>query len=247
MASRLHEWDEQREYLDRMLHHVKFKYDHIDIRREYREHMEDMLDYYVESGMDEDSAKHTVLAEMGDADSLGRVLNEIHNPVVGWIWRVSRWVMTVAVIAGILAALFYFPVFASTAWRFVTAYDSVKTEAVLLCEADIGERVRIDDVHLFFDKLEVYEDGTAALYYVEWRNPLDRTVDWSFMWPEKNLIYDESGSTYYAVNDSSGGAFVDFRILTVKNFSVNAETFILDYQKNSRSVYLEVELQEEKP
>ena len=90
MALRFHEWIE---YTKRMNSHVKFKFDHEAIRDEYLEHMEDMYEFYVGRGMDPDLAKSTVLEDMGDPDELGRVLNQIHNPVLGWIWRLSRWLM----------------------------------------------------------------------------------------------------------------------------------------------------------
>ena len=239
MASRLHEWKEQQEYLDRMLHHVKFKYDHIDIRREYREHMEDMLDYYVESGMDEDTAKHTVLEEMGDADSLGRVLNEIHNPAVGWIWRVSRWVVTVAVVLSVFPlGLMTF----STGWEVLCGYDEPETDSELSYEVDINTFGHVDNYHFFFDKLEMYEDETAVLYYVQALNPLDRAAGWTWSWGYTE-IRDGSGHVYRKETDNTGGGrLIEFRQMTVRIFSQKSEVFILDYDHAGRKIYVEVPL-----
>ena len=77
-------------YINAMLSQVKFRFDHKDIRAEYEEHMEDKLEFLMDCGMDEERAAREVLTEMGEPKSLVKALNEIHNPLLGWIWWVRR-------------------------------------------------------------------------------------------------------------------------------------------------------------
>ena len=152
MALRFHEWIE---YTKQMNSHVKFKFDHEAIRDEYLEHMEDMYEFYVGRGMDPDLAKSAVLEDMGDPDELGRVLNQIHNPVLGWIWRLSRWL--VVLLIGVLICTHgldtYNGLFLNKTWS--------RQKADLAYTVDVDEKRVLDYRTVYFDRLEVYEDGMA--------------------------------------------------------------------------------------
>ena len=50
-----------------------------DVRAELLSHLEDVADYYVERGYSEDDACEKALAEMGDANDIGKKFGAIHN------------------------------------------------------------------------------------------------------------------------------------------------------------------------
>ena len=145
MALRFHEWIE---YTNRMNSHVKFKFDHEAIRDEYLEHMEDMYEFYVGRGMDPDLAKSAVLEDMGDPDELGRVLNQIHNPVLGWIWRLSRWLIAFMVLLVIYPTVV---LFGSSAISLIQDYRDLSVSAPLVQEIDIGALRTLDNEGYYFD------------------------------------------------------------------------------------------------
>ena len=159
MALRYNVWIE---YTNEINRHVKFKHDHEEIRDEYLDHMEDMYEFYVGSGMDADTAKYQVLADMGDPEDLGRVLNEIHNPLLGWAWRLSRWLVVVLVILSICTCgfKFYDGMFGGKGW--------IRTGGNLLYTVNLNEIEVLDYRILHFTKLEMYESGTAILYYIDY-------------------------------------------------------------------------------
>ena len=238
MALRFHEWIE---YTNRMNSHVKFRFDHEAIRDEYLEHMEDMYEFYVGRGMDPDLAKSAVLEDMGDPDELGRVLNQIHNPVLGWIWRLSRWLVVLLILAVLYPGCV---MFGNSAISLFKGYEEIETSSKLYYETDINKMRRMDHMFLFFDKLELYEDGTAGLYYVQMYNPFDKAFQWhsEFSAP----VYDENGTDYRSgVNWNIGGGYLRFNIIQVREFPLNAEMLILDYDRDGRKVYLEVPLNPE--
>lgn len=234
MALRFPEWIE---YTKRMNSHVKFKFDHEAIRDEYLEHMEDMYEFYVGRGMDPDLAKSAVLEDMGDPDELGRVLNQIHNPVLGWIWRLSRWLIAFMVLLVIYPTVV---LFGSSAISLIQDYRDISVSAPLVQEIDIGALRTLDNEGYYFDKLELYEDGTAILYCLTWANPFDRATYWQPNLPGGGF-YDEEGMRYLAMECGNGNAgFVGKRVYYIEGFPLDAETFIYDYQNGDRKLHVEV-------
>lgn len=178
--------DEWADYTNQLVSHVKFKYDHHGIRMEYLEHMEDMYEFYVGRGMSADQAKSAVLADMGDPDELGCVLNEIHNPLLGWLWYISRWlvVLLMAVLLCTCGYKFYDGLFGNIEW--------LRTSGDLLYTVELNEKEVQDYRMLHFTKLEVYESGEAVLYYTDYVGMLHPFEAWPVKW-EHAEITDEYG------------------------------------------------------
>ena len=227
------------EYTKEINRHVKFKYDHEEIRDEYLEHMEDMHEFYVGSGVDESLAKYQVLADMGDPEDLGRVLNEIHNPLLGWVWRMSRWLLILLIVLAIYPAIV---MFGSSAICLVQPYEEISVSAPLVNEIDIREFRSLDNEVYYFDKLERYEDGTVIIYWIAVANPFDRATIWHAYLPGGGF-FDEKGNQYDASGQGSGNAgYAKKGVHTIKEFPKSAETLIYDFHNGSRRVYVEVPL-----
>ena len=52
-------------------------------------------------GMSGLEASEAVAAVMGDPVEVGKAMNRIHNPILGWIWQISRILVLVVVVVGI--------------------------------------------------------------------------------------------------------------------------------------------------
>lgn len=236
MALRYNVWIE---YTNEINRHVKFKHDHEEIRDEYLDHMEDMYEFYVGSGMDADTAKYQVLADMGDPEDLGRVLNEIHNPALGWAWRLSRWVLILLIILAVYPVVV---MVGSSAITLLQPYEDVTVSAPLVQEISIRQFRSLDNEVYYFDKLERYEDDTVIIYWVAAANPFDRATIWHADLPGGGF-YDEKGNQYDAFSQKSGNAgYATKGVHIIKEFPDNADSLIYDYHNGSRRVYAEVPL-----
>lgn len=237
MESRFPEWNE---YTNQLISHVKFGYDHREIREEYLEHMEDMYEFYLGCGMPADQAKSAVLADMGDPDELGHVLNEIHNPLLGWVWRLSRWlvVLLMAVLICTCGYKFYDGLFGNIGW--------LRTSGDLLYTVELHEKEVLDYRMLHFTKLEVYESGEAVLYYTDYVGMLHPFEAWPVKW-EHTEICDGYGKVDDSMTygDSRRGWI---RKNAVKFGSVRTDSTALsiDYNWNQCQFTLEILLPEEK-
>lgn len=85
---------------------VRFKPDRAAIEQEltahYEDHVRDLerLDYTPEL------ARQRALAAMGDPKTIGKALDRVHKPWLGWLWRLSRWLMAVLAVTAVCAAWF---------------------------------------------------------------------------------------------------------------------------------------------
>ncbi len=96
-------------WADRAARHVRFLPDRAGVRAELQNHMEDRYEALTAGGLDEGAAAARTVAAMGDADQVGRALNRLHSPLLGWAWLLSK-VLVILLAAGLaLAAVLIVP------------------------------------------------------------------------------------------------------------------------------------------
>ena len=74
------------QFCDHVCMYVRFRPDHDSITEELTGHLEDHKDALLEGDPDMPllEAEYRAVASMGDAEELGRWLDSIHSPVLGW-------------------------------------------------------------------------------------------------------------------------------------------------------------------
>lgn len=72
------------EYIQEICNHVKFKRAHKEIRAELINHIEEKIEDLIEKGIIEEEASKKALAEMGEAEAIGKQLNQSHMPKPEW-------------------------------------------------------------------------------------------------------------------------------------------------------------------
>lgn len=87
-----------------VLAQVRFRPDRAAIEAELTAHYEDHVQDLERVGYDRQLAEQRALAAMGDPEEIGRALDKVHKPWLGWIWRLSRWLMVVLAITAVCAA-----------------------------------------------------------------------------------------------------------------------------------------------
>ena len=229
---------EREEFLKRVLSHVKFKYDHLDIKRELTEHMEDMYDDFMSHGIDEETATRLVVEYMGDPDEIGERLNEQHSCVLGNIWRAVRALAVIMVILSIIPA---FNTSLLAVYSVFSGYSETRDRSEAIYDIKRSDTVRIDDLYFKLEEVLYYSDNDLEIRYRTWYQPFSKSVRWSFSLPSR-CIYDNMGTQY---SDSSGGSsagLISRHYLIVEGFSPEAEKVIINYDYDGRKIYIEVPL-----
>ena len=96
------------QFCDHVCMFVRFRPDHDAITEELTGHLEDHRDVLLEGDPDMPllEAEYRAVASMGDAEALGRWLDSIHSPVLGWF---QIWFFRAVVLVGVLAFLLLLP------------------------------------------------------------------------------------------------------------------------------------------
>lgn len=77
-------------WVDAVCEQVRFQPDRKGIARELRVHYEDHVRDLLRLGRDPALAEERALEAMGNAQEVGRALDRVHKPWLGWLWEVSR-------------------------------------------------------------------------------------------------------------------------------------------------------------
>ncbi|MBR6584990.1 MAG: hypothetical protein IKK69_04795 [Firmicutes bacterium] len=237
---RFETWDN---YIDIMLSQVKFRFDHKDIRLEYEEHMEDKLEFLMDCGMDEERAAREVLTEMGEPESLGRALNEIHSPLLGWIWWVSKIAAKIAIAVGVFLVLYVSAMELKSALR-GGEYEVLENYGDVIWQYEINQEFVIDDVTVYLDDVQLYETGCVAVRYSQKTEIFRRYPKYSFNFSslDGQVFSDEDGNYYsFFLNRFTNGKKT---VLLFEDFSPDADYLIIDWNQHGRSIYAKVPMNE---
>lgn len=98
-----HAWES---WCGAVLEQVRFWPDHKAIRRELLAHLEDGRADLERLGYARELAEQRTLEAMGDAVLVGSAMNRAHHPLLGWLWKVSRWLAVLLLTLAAYTAVF---------------------------------------------------------------------------------------------------------------------------------------------
>lgn len=78
-------------YVTNVIKHVKFPFDRKEIAKELNSHIEELESFYLETNIGHDEAQKLAVDEMGDSMEIGNALNNVHKPILGWLWIASKY------------------------------------------------------------------------------------------------------------------------------------------------------------
>lgn len=120
--------------------YIKFPFDRDDIKKELGNHILDKMESYNEQGYDIEKAEELSINDMGNAKEIGIELNKQHNPIIGWVWKITN----VLVVLSLIFTLFGVVLPLSGLLLGPGLSDNI-SESDIVYEVDVDERVKIDD------------------------------------------------------------------------------------------------------
>lgn len=222
------------EFLQDILSFVKFPFDKAAIKSELESHLIDKIDDYFEQGYDQEIAEQLSIKDMGDAKEIGIELNKQHNPVIGWLWKITN----------ILAVLFLIVNVYSIGGPLVhllTSGNPVNDiqEANIVYNVEVDEKVKLDDMVIHVTNVVLEKNGDLNIIYEYYDTKL-----WGAGWSSSGIgkISDNLGNEYWSGSGSGSGGIISKQRRTVENFSLEADTLIISYDNYNRKYRIEIPL-----
>ncbi len=230
------QFKEKDRFLDELVSQVKFSFDRADIRKELEDHILDSMEYYIEKGYDEDKAENMAVQDMGDAREIGKALNKEHNPVIGWLWKISNVLVGLFIGASILVGFvpMLFGLFSVDPYRYMEKDN-------IVYEIDVEQKVQIDDVVIKFTKLVYDNEGDMNIYYRYYDKKL-----WGIGWSNESLgeIYDDKGNKYFNGGGHSSNGIISKSMRSIRDFPSDAMELIIVYDGLNRYYEVRIPLEE---
>lgn len=92
-------------WLDLATEKIRFLPDRKAVRQELQDHLEDRMEAGKAKGLSPYEAEEAATAAMGDPSALAEELARVHSPWWGRLWRLSQWVLAIAILITIFSAL----------------------------------------------------------------------------------------------------------------------------------------------
>ena len=222
------------EFLKDVLCYIKFPFDRDNIKIELEGHIADKIDYYVSQGYDMESAEEISIREMGDAKEIGLSLNKQHNPLLGWLWKITN---SVVILFALWNAYFIGSILITSLFLDNPINDIPKSNIVY--SIDINQKVQLDDTIINFTKIVYEKDGDMNISYEYYSTKL-----WGTGWSSAGIgkVMDNLGNEYFAALGAGSGGLKSKYMHTVKDFSKDADTLIISYNYYNRKYKLEIPL-----
>lgn len=87
------------EYINKILMHVKNPFVKEKIKKELLNHLEEKEDYYMSKNFNQTEAQEKAIEAMGDPETIGQELNEVHKPYISYLIIASRVLLIAAIIS----------------------------------------------------------------------------------------------------------------------------------------------------
>lgn len=223
-------------FVKEILSYVKFTFDRGNIRTELESHISDKMEFYLEQGYGMEEAEQLSINDMGDAKEIGMELNKQHNPIIGWLWRITN---VIAVLTAIIFGLSFMLFIGSTFLQGNLVDEFPKSDIVY--KIDLKEQVKIDDRVIRFTNVIYDKSGNMNIFYEYYYTRL-----WGTRWSLDYIgeITDNLGIKYVAGSESQSGGFISKGVKTLDHFSEDADMLIISYDRYNRKFRVEIPLKE---
>lgn len=230
-------YKDKEQFLEEVLSYIKLPFDRNNIYEELNAHIEDSIEDFIEEGYSNKEATIRAVENMGNAEDVGRELNQIHKPLLGWIWKTSQ---IIVAITGILSVLFVI----SLVFKTINYSNPLKNinENDIVYHLKVNEKATIDNFTIKITDLLYETDGTMHICFITYQNPFYLS-GWSFS--NIGTITDDSANEYYG-GIGSIDCIISFNDLEIENFIEESDTLNIVYDSYNRHYEFHFDLKEGK-
>lgn len=230
---------ERDDFINKVLGRVRFKYDHEAIRQELEEHIDDLTEELKDGGLESGDALTSAILYMGDPEEIGREMDKAHSPALGTVWLILKYAAAVMIVLTVIsAAAEIFGLVQNLSQKYQVSDDRYGSAVYTV---DVGERFKLDDRNIVIDELVYYETNVLEVRYYMWYDIFSDSIDWTFTLGA-DCFSDGEGNEYYSLGGGGGGGPISYYQNYIDDFPADADRFIIDYERNGRTIYCDIDL-----
>ena len=233
-------WHNEEKFINAVLSHVRFLPDHSMIRDELEAHIEDRIEEMKETESDMTLIKEKALESMGDPKEIGKALNKVHNPIIGWLYTASNAVLLIMVV--ILVNILVH----QSSNLFSGLKDPLDFMQVdeIRYELKLEEKARIDHRIIEITGIRYSEAEEMVLAWKSYSSDLFHRNLWSMDYIGE--IKDDLGNVYMPTNlTGAGSGSTRLYALMIDRFHPDARMLIITYDRYNRFYEFRIPLMEE--
>ena len=223
----------EKDFLEKLIGEIRFFPVKKEIEEEYSDHINDKVqELIIEEQLPREEALSLTIEEIGDPHEIGKALNEVHNPFLGWALLLTKGLLiTFGAFAIHLLILF------TTDFFLYGTGDAGIEEHLVIAEVPIDQEIQMDAVTYYFDRAIIQDNGNALILIeaVSYRRP-PRIRGFLF-----NSVHDDLGNNYsdFTIPYRSR-IFRQDLFLRLRDIDDEAEFLILQYKRYNREFEITV-------
>lgn len=239
-------------YIKQVLRHVKLFVDHRSIKRELKSHINDLIEEHNWQSLSNDDLNKRIIEEMGNPDEIGKELNKIHHPIIGYVWIITR---TMFIVILCLSLYNVYRSFSLTSQKnqiksdekidiksMLNAIGNTKGEDLSGIEYkdwDIHEVVEIDNTTLVFERILLLDNDNLVLLY-RTDGEFNLFNQYSNIYMFNSLKLDLNDNKEYAQDINVQMLMNDLMIIYFKDVPYDTKSITLNFKQVSETFNLSI-------
>lgn len=163
------------DFINCVVKQVKFPFDRKPIAKELEDHIDQLESFFLSTKCSPDEAQRKAVLEMGDPLEVGRSLNDVHKPLLGWLWIFNKYLcILIAIYSSILFATKFYTTWESSKehtppmFEGESAFQSIGIDPVeihIVYDKTIYQKIDLHCETILFERILLNSDGTMILLY----------------------------------------------------------------------------------
>jgi hypothetical protein len=236
-------------YLKQILSEIRFPFDRPLIKKELEEHLDESIEYYTVSTVTLEEAESLAIHDFGEPKEIGKLLNKVHKPFLGWIWILSKYGLIVLMILTVI----------SSTPRFFEAWEQAQestspteaTEIILqalsygasevVVDKIVDQRFELKDGDLIFERMIILKEGVLILL-VQQVDHFDPFAIKKTIYPLQRQVCLQLDGVDYHFETEQTSNYKGFIVLIAKDIPTVLNEYSIVFSGYSENFTLEVKV-----
>ena len=237
-------------YLNTILKEIRFPFDRKHVKKELEAHLEESVEFYLIPGRSIEDAETSATQDFGDPTEIGRMLNKVHKPWLGWLWLISKYSLILLSVISVIVSTPRITEACRDAQEDKAPVEDVQTiltamnyvEFNVVMDKMLDQRVKLKDGTLIFERAIQLENGTLILLVqqVDRFDPIGLKKQDYPLRPQGKLMINEYTEVFF--NSTGLMGYGEFTVLIADGIPTEISSMTFVFQGYAEEFTIDLEL-----